>query len=342
MTNSLSTATAPARSGWAYRFLRSLTRRAPRLQDEAVESPRAASAASHAASARVRGMARQLVHDDRYIFVLLREAMDDISEADARPAWDALSERMALVPGGNVPVVHSDGRHILVEVHAFFLDRYAVSNRQYQRFVDAGGYDNLEIWPQEVWPSLMKFTDKTRRPGPRDWENGRYPSGLADHPVVGVSWYEAAAYASWAGKRLPTSAEWQKAGGWPEQFSGGTCRRYPWGDVFEPAKANLWSAGKGQTTPVNEYALGATPNGIHQMTGNVWEWLNDPLESIPCHPDEMFAAWRPMRRIAGGAYDTYFPAEATNQFITGQSELDRRHNIGFRCAVTFSRLRARL
>jgi iron(II)-dependent oxidoreductase len=286
-------------------------------------------------------MTRQLVAHDRYVFVLLNEAADDIAEVDTRPAWDALAAQMALVPTGTVPVVHTNGAEVSMEVAAFFLDRHAVTNRQFQRFVDAGGYDNLEIWPQEVWPSLMKFTDRTHRPGPRDWENGRCPPSRADHPVVGVSWYEAAAFAAWSGKRLPTAAEWQKAGGWPEHLSGGSCHRYPWGDVFEPARANLWSSGRGQTLPVGDCPHGATPNGIYQMTGNVWEWLADPLDTIPCHPDETFSAWRPMRRIIGGAYDTYFPAEATCQFITGQAELDRRDNIGFRCALSAARLRPR-
>ena len=286
-------------------------------------------------------MARQLVIDDRYVFVLLGEAAADIAETDSRLAWESLDGAMALVPTGTVPLILPTGAEALVEVPAFHLDRCATSNRQFQRFVDAGGYDNLEIWPQEVWPSLMKFTDRTRRPGPRDWQNGHFPAGLADHPVVGVCWYEAAAFAAWSGKRLPTAAEWQKAGGWPEHLSGGSCHRYPWGDVFEPARANLWSAGKGHTVPVTDYGAGATPNGIYQMTGNVWEWLGDPLDAIPCHPDETFVAWRPMRRIIGGAFDTYFAAEGTCQFITGQVELDRRENIGFRCAVTASRLRPR-
>ena len=287
-------------------------------------------------------MARQLVADDRYVFVLLNEAVADIAELDAQPAWDALAAQMAMIPTGTVPLIQASGAEDLTEVAAFYLDRCSVTNRQFQRFVDANGYDNLEMWPQEVWPSLMKFTDRSRRPGPRAWENGRYPAGLAEHPVVGVCWYEAAAFAAWSGKRLPTAAEWQKAGGWPEHISGGACHRYPWGDVFEPDRANLWSAGKGHTVPVHDYPTGATPNGICQMTGNVWEWLADPLETIPCHPDESFVAWRPMRRIVGGAFDTYFPAEGTCHFITGQVELDRRDNIGFRCAVTAARLRERV
>jgi iron(II)-dependent oxidoreductase len=286
-------------------------------------------------------MARKLVAEDRYIFVLLREAADNIAEADAAIGWDAVADEMALIPTGLVPVVHANGAVGPVEIPAFYLDRHAVTNRQYQRFVEAGGYDTLEIWPQEVWPSLMKFVDRSRRPGPREWENGRFPAGKADHPVVGVCWYEAAAYASWVGKRLPTAAEWQKAGGWPEHLSGGACNRYPWGNVYEPSRANLGPNGAGQTVPAMDYPTGATPNGIYQMSGNVWEWLCDRLDAIPCRPDETLQPLRPMRRVIGGAFDTYFHAEATCQFITGQPELDRRENIGFRCAVPAGRLRPR-
>lgn len=302
----------------------------------------APSAQAAGANPKLHSMAKQLIADDRYLFLLLREAAPDIPEADARPGWVALSEQMAMVPGGVLPVVLGNGTVAMLEVPGFYLDRWSVTNRQFQKFVDAGGYDNLEIWPQEIWPSLMKFTDKTRRPGPRDWENSRFPTGKADHPVVGVCWYEAVAYASWAGKRLATAAEWQKAGGWPEQLSGGATNRYPWGNVFEPDRANLWSTGPGGTLPVQAMKTGATPNGIYQMTGNVWEWLADPLDAIPSRPDQTFLGWRPMRRIIGGAFDTYFPAEATCQFVTGQAELDRRDNIGFRCASTAARLRSRL
>jgi iron(II)-dependent oxidoreductase len=330
----------PAQRGWAYRFFRSLTAR--RAAAGPAPAPRAPRRSQTLTTSRVRGMARQLVGDDRYVFVLIREAADGIPESEARHAWDAILTQMALIPSGTVPVSLTNGATAPVEIHAFYLDRFAVTNRQYQRFVEAGGYDNLEIWPQEVWPSLMKFVDRTHRPGPRDWENGRFPAGKADHPVVGVCWFEAAAYATWVGKRLPSAAEWQKAAGWPEHFSGGSCNRYPWGDVFEPARANLWSAGLGRTLPVDELASGATPNGIYQMTGNVWEWLHDHLDTIPCRQGETFHAWKPLRRIAGGAFDTYFPAEAVCQFVTGQPELDRRENIGFRCAVAVNRLRSRL
>lgn len=291
------------------------------------------------AAAKIDGVTRRLIADDRYVFVLLKEAVDDVEERDAGPAWEAIGERMALVPGGVVAVVRSDGYPESIEVPGFYLDRCSVTNRQFQRFVEAGGYDAMELWPREVWPSLMRFTDGRGRPAPRDWQDGEFPRGEADHPVTGVSWYEALAYARWAGKRLPAAAEWQKAGGWPEQLSGGACNRYPWGDVFDPSRANLWATGRGRTASVREYPRGATPNGIHQMTGNVWEWLDDPLTTIPCRPDETFVSWQPLRRIVGGAFDTYLAAEATCHFVTGQPELDRRANVGFRCAVAVDRLR---
>jgi iron(II)-dependent oxidoreductase len=282
---------------------------------------------------------KRLTAEHRYAFVLLNEAIDQITDQDARPAWDLMHQQMALIPMGTVPVVHGDGSYVNVAIGGFFLDRHAVSNRHFQRFVQSGGYDSLEMWPQEVWPSVSRFSDRTSRPGPRDWEHGKFPPGKADHPVVGICWYEAMAYARWVGKRLPTAAEWQKAGGWPEQLSGGDCNRYPWGDLFDAARTNLWPSGIGQTVPVDAFPNGTTPNGIFQMTGNVWEWLDDPLDAIPCQPGETFVPWKPMRRIVGGAFNTYFPSEATSQFITGQGVLDHRDNIGFRCAVSVDLLR---
>ena len=113
-------------------------------------------------------MTRRLIVEDRYAFVLLKDAVDQISDRDARPAWDLLHQQMAMIPAGNVPVILCDGSYAHAGLGAFLLDRYAVSNRQYQRFVQAGGYDALEIWPPEIWPSVSRFSDRTGRPGPRD------------------------------------------------------------------------------------------------------------------------------------------------------------------------------
>jgi formylglycine-generating enzyme required for sulfatase activity len=333
------TSSAPSR-GWASRLLGGLGTR--RTADALPPGARASGNGSPAADRSGRDLqavTRRLIADDRYAFVLLNEAADNVEDVDAEAAWEALERQMALVPSGVVPVVRSDGSIESTEVAAFHLDRFAITNQQFSRFVHAGSYDTLEIWPREIWPGLLRFTDRTGRAGPRNWENGTFPSDRAFHPVVGICWYEALAYARWAGKRLATSAEWQKAAGWPEHLSGGTCTRYPWGDLYSEGRANLWASGLARTAPVDAFREGSTLNGIYQMSGNVWEWLDDQLEAIPCRSDESFRAWKPMRRIIGGAFDTYLPAEATNQFVTGQPELDRRSNIGFRCAVSVDRLR---
>jgi formylglycine-generating enzyme required for sulfatase activity len=282
----------------------------------------------------------RLMTDERYVFILLEQAAGTIDERAAQAAWDKLGKMMALVPGGVVRVVRADATIEPIELPAFYLDRYAVTNRQYRRFVAAGCYEALEIWPREIWPGLMHFTDRTGTPGPRHWERGTFPAALADHPVTGVCWYEALSYARWVGKRLPAAAEWQKAAGWPEQLSDGACTRYPWGNLYSEDRANLWATGLWQTVPVNSFRTGATLNGIFQLSGNVWEWLEDSLEMIPRGPTESFRSFKPLRRIIGGAFDTYLPTEASNQFITGQPELDRRDNIGFRCAVSIDQLRS--
>ncbi len=343
MSIELTSQTVPARRGWLSRWFSALSGRPVLPANSGTSSGPARSAGASTAidlsGSSIKEVTRRLIVQDRYAFVLLKAAADHIDGVEAIPARKALEVRMALVPDGLVPVVRSDGETEMVEVPAFLLDRHSVTNRQYQKFVDAGGYDALEIWPQEVWPSLMRFTDQTGRPGPSHWQHGRFPKDLAEHPVVGVCWYESLAYANWAGKRLPKAAEWQKAGGWPEHLSGGSCNRYPWGDLFDPRRANTAGAKINTTVPVDAFPSGDTPNGIRQMTGNVWEWLDDPLDSIPCRPGEMLQTWKPMRRIVGGAFNSYLAGEVTCHFVTGQGELDRRPNIGFRCAISADQLR---
>ena len=335
MATQLTQQRPPVRKSWTQRFLKAIGMSAPTIPARREILPEVDIPNREESSA----VARQLIADDRYAFVLMPEASDDIDEDQFARALKVLQTQMALVPTGILPIVPTSGLPKLVEVSAFYIDRYAVTNKQYQRFVADGGYENLEIWPREVWPSLMKFNDRTRHPGPKDWTNGTYPSGKADHPVTGICWYEASAYSAWVGKRLPTASEWQKAGGWPEQRHGATSNRYPWGRIFEPERANLLTSKLGRTVPGNEFPEGAPPNGIHQMTGNVWEWLADILDAIPSRPGFHFDPSKPLRRIAGGAYDTFLPAEASCQFITGQGELDRRENIGFRCVISADAVR---
>jgi eukaryotic-like serine/threonine-protein kinase len=129
-------------------------------------------------------------------------------------APDALPADMVRVPGGTV-MIAGDG----VQLDDFFISRHEVTNAEFRRFVDAGGYGRQALWDPIVirgdtipWEQAVTlWVDRTGRPGPSTWEAGDYPHGETDHPVSGVSWYEAAAYARFVGRELPTAHHWQQA-----------------------------------------------------------------------------------------------------------------------------------
>jgi eukaryotic-like serine/threonine-protein kinase len=151
-----------------------------------------------------------------------------------------------------------------VDLQDYLLDKYELSNREFKKFVDAGGYRKREFWKEPLvkdgrlmsWEEAMKqFRDRTGRPGPATWELGDYPKGEDDFPVGGVSWYEAAAYAEWAGKSLPTVYHWYNAAGL---------------SIFSDAVKFSNFGGNG---PVRVGSLGGlNPYGTYDMAGNVKEW----------------------------------------------------------------------
>jgi iron(II)-dependent oxidoreductase len=260
-----------------------------------------------------------------------------------------LDGAMALVPAGNVLVgaaaeqvalAHRMAENVSQEIQyhtiePVYLDRHAVTNEQYARFVAAGGYEQLALWAEESLPALFDFLDQTGEPGPRFWSNGQFPEGSDRLPVVGVSWYEACAYARWVGKRLPTDAEWTKAGAWPVESAPGRIlqRRYPWGESFDLRRANFWGSGRNGPVAVDEYSNGTSVNGISQLIGNVWEWTGDSLQHSV---DAKMHVPDSMRSIRGGAYNTYFENQATCHYLSGENPLARKPNVGFRLALSMS------
>jgi iron(II)-dependent oxidoreductase len=254
---------------------------------------------------------------------------------------------MCLVPAGEVLVHRTNGvpegeaepdecPDIPLRVEGYYLDRFPVTNAQYYQFVANGGYEQMAIWDPEVWPAVLDFVDSTGQPGPRFWRNGHFPRGEERHPVVGVSWYEASAFARWAGKRLPTDAEWVKAGCWPVAIAGHPLlqRRYPWGEAVDRSRANLWGSGPGSTVPVDEFPGGVSVGGVRQLIGNVWEWTTDALvieDEVENPPENVRSK---MKSLRGGAFDTYLDCQATCHFQSGDDVLARQHNIGFRCAIS--------
>ncbi|MDW7761388.1 MAG: protein kinase [Acidobacteriota bacterium] len=222
---------------------------------------------------------------------------------------------------GSIPpaMVRIPGAELAIgKLEDFFIDKHEVTNRQFMEFVDKGGYRNREYWKYPVIKdgkeialeeAMREFVDQTGLPGPSTWSAGDYPDGQGDHPVSGVSWYEAAAYAEYAGKSLPTSAHWGVAlGAFTPMF-----QLYQLGGIA--VIASFSHIGTGQDTVPVGSLQGFTPYGAYDMTGNVREWCWNETQAG--------------RIIRGGAWgeNTY---EAVN--IRHAPSMDRSAKNGFRCA----------
>lgn len=229
---------------------------------------------------------------------------------------DAPNE-MVRVPAGEFIMgtderLPDEGPQHRVWLEAFDIDKYEVTNLQYH-----------------------KFNEATRRRSPTHWRNRTFPGGKADHPVTHVSWKDADAYCRWAGKRLPSEAEWEKAA------RGSDGRTYPWGNEFDIARANTplrWSAiGRfGDTTPVGSFEGGVSPYGAYDMSGNVWEWTASWYQPYPGNntPSESYGTR--YKVLKGGSwFDCAFyrcgiSAPVFNRAFFA-SEV-KNESFGFRCA----------
>ena len=209
------------------------------------------------------------------------------------PPPASLPASEVLVPGGPFTMgtstepwaLDNERPDHVVQVAPFFIDTAAVTNGAYQRFIDAGGYDEPSWWTAPGWAHRQEAGLVApafwRREGDTWW---RLRFGIReqvppDEPVMHVSFHEAQAYARWAGRRLPTEAEWEKAARWDP--ATGRSRRYPWGDDDPgPRHANL---GQRHLRPAGAgaYPQGASPLGVHQLIGDVWEWTSSAFGGYP-------------------------------------------------------------
>jgi serine/threonine protein kinase/formylglycine-generating enzyme required for sulfatase activity len=243
-------------------------------------------------------------------------------EANLKPVGAATSG-MVFVPGGEYRLAlwnqrPTDAKAVLDE---YFIDEFEVSNRQYKDFVRAGGYRNARYWTRPFVKhgrtlsreeGMRELVDKTGRAGPRNWSRGTFPQGEADQPVTHITWYEAAAYAAFRGKSLPTIFQWEKAAryGANSNFLGVTM---PWGmhDGSIVGRANLSTRG---TVPVGSLEFGMSPFGCYDMAGNVSEWcLNETSEGFI---------------VAGGSWASLPQAWSLYGKSPGFRHSDQ---IGFRC-----------
>jgi predicted esterase len=252
--------------------------------------------------------------------LVFRAQRSGFEEAQGAPYRGLLDEAhtiaFALVPAGSAPegMVRIpagrggyDGAEL--DLDAFWLGRHEVTNREFLRFVEAGGYRDRALWNDPIvddggrrlsWEAAKaRFVDATGRPGPSTWRFGAPPEGQEEHPVAGLSWYEADAYARWAGSALPTLHHWFRAG---KQ------------DAFSEILQRGNFSGRGTVPVGTSAALG--PFGAHDMAGNVFEWTatTDGSER---------------RYSAGGAWNE---PEYTYALPGAASPLDRAPNRGLRLA----------
>ena len=249
------------------------------------------------------------------IVLNLTKGLTNATEAES-PTWryalrkpGEIPDEMEEVPAGGFPMYMPGLDHLDTEpTGAFLMDRHPVTNREYKRFVDDGGYARMEFWRETFVEgdttlppaeALARFTDAVGQPGPASWEMGDFPAGEGEHPVAGVCWYEAAAYARWADKSLPTIFHWNRVA---MTFSSA---------LIAPL-ANLSGRGTvpvGHTRSVNRF-------GVHDLAGNVREWVWNTVGDSG------------QRFILGGGWND--PGYA---FVDayGQPAFDRSPTNGFRC-----------
>lgn len=271
--------------------------------------------------------------------------------------------KMVWIPEGYVRLGQSG---IATPVHdvwvdGFWIDIHPVTNSEYRRFIEAGGYGNPEWWSTIGWA----FRVGNAITLPLNWNSIQHRGGGAPahgrFPVTGVSWWEAEAYANWAGKRLPTEAEWEKAAkggceiwGDPDECDASDTPTYPWGEWISGERANYaWSGdpyegwGSTYTTPVGYYdgsdphgfqtIDSPSPYGLYDAAGNVFEWTSTRHASYPYDPDDGREdpplTWNECCRVLrGGAWNegTVY-LQCASRYLSNTPDT-RPSSHGFRCA----------
>jgi iron(II)-dependent oxidoreductase len=291
-------------------------------------------------------------HDETMLAAIQLLPLDEGHRLDAapppRPPALAVAPGEVLVPAGRFLMGSDDpwsydnerARH---EVHldAYWIDTTPVTNAQYQAFIGDGGYDEPRWWSAAGW----EWRQEVRASAPRFWRRdgagwlrarfGWLEPVPPDEPVQHVCWYEADAYARWAGKRLPTEAEWERAASWDER--AGVAHASPWGaDPVTAERANLGQRHLGPA-PVGAYPAGVSAVGCHQMLGDVWEWTATafgPHPGFTPYPYEEYSAVFHGDRykvLRGGSWATH-PSACRTTFRNWDIPIRRQIFAGFRCA----------
>ncbi|WP_175584320.1 ergothioneine biosynthesis protein EgtB [Nocardia cyriacigeorgica] len=289
-------------------------------------------------------------HDETMLATHQLRAGAAVLSAPAAPTGTASVTGEAIIPAGQFMMGTSTDPWALdnerpahpVHVPGFAIDAAPVTNEQYLAFLADGGYERPELWSGRGWAHRVE----AGLVAPQFWE--RDPAGqwwrrvfgvmtpLRPHqPVVHVCWFEAEAYARWAGKRLPTEAEWEKAARHDPETD--RSRRYPWGDSdADAAHANL---GQRHLEPaeVGAYPSGASPSGVHQLIGDVWEWTASGFEAYPGFRAFPYREYSEVffggdyRVLRGGSFGTD-PVACRGTFRNWDHPIRRQIFAGFRLA----------
>jgi formylglycine-generating enzyme required for sulfatase activity len=217
---------------------------------------------------------------------------------------ETLQQRFGM---SKTPFLNEQPKHN-VKLGDYYIDKYEITNRKYKQFID-----------------------ETGNALPYGWNNGTYAPGNDEHSVIFVSWFDADAYCRWAGKRLPTEAEWEKAA------RGNDGRKFPWGDKFDINKVN--ASGKyGGVMPVGHFKEDVSPHGIYDMSGNVSEWTSNWYLPYPDNEYEDKHYGEKYKVTRGGgwggighySFDFFYRTSFRNNMEPEKSYND----LGFRCALS--------
>ncbi len=235
------------------------------------------------------------------------------------------------IPAGKVTLINDwdDNKTYLkknqpqtFDVPAFPIAKYPITNAQYAKFVEAGGYKQKRWWTDAGWAQR----EKDKWEVPRYWTDAKWND--AEYPVVGVSWYEAIAFSRWLSEAsgesilLPTEQQWQRAA------QGDKGLTYPWGNEFDAARCNTRESNLGKTTPVTQYAgKGDSPFGVTDMSGNVWEWCLTDYYS-----GDIELEGTDVRVLRGGSWNRAQDS-ARAAYRVNWSPNNGNYDIGFRVVV---------
>ncbi|MCW2880678.1 MAG: hypothetical protein JWQ95_4778 [Sphaerisporangium sp.] len=288
-------------------------------------------------------------HDETMLATLQLSKEPDLVQDGELPPGRPCGAGEVLVPAGPFaagtstrPWAYDNERPAhRVDLPSYWIDRFPVSNGAYVDFIEDGGYADPRWWTAEGrrWRARKAVAAPLfwTRDGGTWWRTrfGRVEPVPMAEPVQHVSWYEADAYARWAGRRLPSEAEWEKACGWDPATR--RARAYPWGDADpQPWHANLGHRAS-RPAPVGAFPRGAGPYGAEQMIGDVWEWTGSWFKPYPGFRGFPYREYSEVffggsyRVLRGGSWATH-PAAIRATFRNWDRPARRQIFAGFRCA----------